>query len=79
MQPIKKTFIHYLEQLREIVEKLPSEILNDSLSQGMLPLCMHAKIAANFPLRGYCPLLGEERVSFFSESEDVLVILAQID
>ena len=39
---------------------------------------MNAKIASNFALRGYCPLVGIEPVSFDTSAEDKVSVLTQI-
>lgn len=57
---IKNLFLGYLEQLKVVVEKVPEELFADSLTEGMFSLEMNAQIAANFLLRGYCPLIGKD-------------------
>lgn len=60
---IKELFLNYLTQLNIIVGKIPEELFPDALSEGMFSLEMNAQIAANFILRGYCPLVGRETIS----------------
>ncbi|OAJ93247.1 DUF1993 family protein [Vibrio bivalvicida] len=72
-------FQRYLTQLRQMVVKVPSEVFDTSLAEGMFSLEMHAKIAANFTLRGCCPLLGVETVSLFREESGKLPVIEQID
>lgn len=79
MPDIKKPFVHYLTQLKAVLSKTSPEAFSLSLSEGMFPLEMHAKIAANFALRGYCPLLGVETVSFHQEESGYKATLAQVD
>ncbi len=78
MPKIKKLFSHYLQQLQEIVSLLPEELLSCSLADDMFSLEMHAKIAANFSLRGYCPLLDSKVVSFFQETPGLDALNQQI-
>ncbi|HBS81918.1 DUF1993 family protein [Vreelandella alkaliphila] len=61
---IRKLFLNYLSQLTAIIEKVPEELFSDTLHEGMFSLEMNAQIAANFLLRGYCPLVGGEVVSY---------------
>jgi uncharacterized protein len=79
MTDIKRLFTHYLLQLKVIVSKTPPEIFPCSLSEGMFSLEMHAKIAANFTLRGYCPLLNVDPVSFYREEIGRDAVLSQIE
>ncbi len=79
MVDIKKTFIHYLNQLQLILTKIPEELLPISLSEGMLSLEEHAKTSAGFALRGYCPLLGVETVSFDQPGTGKTSVLQKID
>ncbi|WP_019615764.1 DUF1993 family protein [Psychromonas ossibalaenae] len=65
---IKGLFQHYLLQLDVIAAKIPPEKFSLALSEDMFSLEMNAKIAANFVLRGYCPLLDQEVVSFFEDN-----------
>ncbi len=44
----------------------------------MFTLEMKAKIAANFALRGYCPLVGQSVVSFFSDEPGKEAVRAQL-
>lgn len=44
----------------------------------MFSLEMNAKIAANFVLRGYYPLLGKEAVSLMSDEQGKAVVVRQI-
>lgn len=60
---IKQLFLEYLFQLKVIIEKVPEELFLETLSEGMFSLEMNAQIAANFLLRGYCPLLSRDVVS----------------
>jgi len=61
---IKKLFLDYLSQLKVIVGKVPEELFSDTLHDGMFSLEINAQIAANFLLRGYCPIVGREVVSY---------------
>lgn len=73
-QNTKQLFQHYLSQLDVIISKIPEEHFDASLVDGMFTLEMNAKVAAQFVMRGYCPLLDQDVVSFFKEElgKDVL-------
>lgn len=78
---LKNQFQHSLLQLQTIIEKIPADIFHLALTEGMFSLEMNAKIAANFALRGYCPLLNElnkEVISFSSDKMGKAEILRQI-
>jgi len=75
---IKSLFQHYLNQLNVIVTKIPQDDFSASLTDDMFSLAMNAKIATNFALRGYCPLLGLEVASFDNEKVDKVAVLDQI-
>jgi hypothetical protein len=66
-----RVFLHYLEQLKNLlqkVEKFEEDITNSRLYPDMFPLLQQAKTAISFTLRCTCPLAGREIVSF-SDSE----------
>jgi hypothetical protein len=75
---IKQLFKGYLLQLETIVNKVPPELFSESLTDDMFSLEMNAKIAANFVLRGYCPLLGKDAISLMSDEEGKEVVVRQI-
>jgi uncharacterized protein len=75
---IKQLFKGYLLQLETIVNKVPPELFSVSLMDDMFSLEMNAKIAANFVLRGYYPLLGEEAVSLMSDEVGKAAVVRQI-
>ncbi|WP_417528842.1 DUF1993 family protein [Marinomonas shanghaiensis] len=75
---IKQLFKGYLLQLETIVNKVPPELFSKSLVDDMFSLEMNAKIAANFVLRGYCPLLGKEAVSLMSDEAGKAAVVRQI-
>ncbi len=75
---IKNLFQHYLAQLDIIVSKIPPEMFSLALANGMFTLEMNAKIAANFALRGYCPLLNHSVVSFFRDESGKEAVQKQI-
>ncbi|WP_445358050.1 DUF1993 family protein [Microbulbifer sp. ANSA005] len=65
MQISIKSLLHnYLSQLLSIVTKIPQEIFHKQLASNMFSLAKNAKIAANFSLRGYCPLVDQKIVTF---------------
>lgn len=53
-----------MKQLSVIVDKAPNDVFSDSLSEGMFSLELNAQVAANFLLRGYCPLVGVDISSY---------------
>lgn len=75
---IKQLFKGYLLQLETIVNKAPPELFSESLTDDMFSLEMNAKIAANFVLRGYYPLLGKEAVSLMSDEQGKAAVVRQI-
>lgn len=75
---IKQLFKGYLLQLETIVNKVPPELFSVSLTDDMFSLEMNAKIAANFVLRGYYPLLGKEAVSLMSDEQGKAAVVRQI-
>ncbi|WP_444925380.1 DUF1993 family protein [Microbulbifer sp. TRSA002] len=65
MQISIKSLLHnHLSQLLSIVTKIPHEIFHKQLAPDMFSLAENAKIAANFSLRGYCPLVDQKTVAF---------------
>lgn len=60
---IKLLLQNYLTQLNVIVEKVPEPHFSDTLCNGMFSLEMNTQIAANFLLRGYCPLVEQDVIS----------------
>ncbi|WP_051333262.1 DUF1993 family protein [Aliagarivorans marinus] len=76
---IKALFSHHLSQLQIIVEKTPESSFEQALCADMLNLAMHAKIAANFAIRGYAPLVGIEPVLVETDSNDKAAVLAHIE
>lgn len=75
---IKNIFQHYLRQLDVIVSKTPPEVFSLALSEDMFSLEVNAKVASDFALRGYCPLLNHEVVSLFSEEPGKAVVKKQL-
>lgn len=56
---INGLFLSYLKQLSSLVERVPAPFFDKSLAPDMFSLAMNSKIAANFLVRGYAPLLEE--------------------
>ncbi|RDV26731.1 DUF1993 family protein [Alteromonas aestuariivivens] len=56
---VKGVFLHYLNQLDRMLAKINQNHFPKSLSDDMFSLAVNARVAANFALRGYCPLIGE--------------------
>jgi hypothetical protein len=78
----KKLFLSYLRQLRIIVDKTPDSFFLDTLSEGMFSLELNAQVAANFLLRGYCPLVSVNVRSFelaASGKDSVCRLLDQVN
>jgi hypothetical protein len=78
-------FIHYLHQLKVIVEKIVAHqhhnpaLLYTSLHSDMLPLLAQIRTAANFSLRTCCPLAKRERISFDNQQETYAGLQQQLD
>ncbi|EOB2877167.1 DUF1993 domain-containing protein [Vibrio vulnificus] len=53
-----------MKQLSVIVDKVQNDVFSESLSDGMFSLELNAQVAANFLLRGYCPLVGADSASY---------------
>jgi hypothetical protein len=75
---VQKTLLHYLNQLTTIVEKVPEALFSTALTEETFSLEMHAKIAANFTLRGYCPLVNIEMPDLFEQQGGREHVLKQI-
>lgn len=75
---IKNVFEYYLLQLEGLVEKVPEALFSACLADDMLSLEVNAKVAANFALRGYCPLIERDVVSFFSETPGKTAVQKQL-
>lgn len=76
---VQQRFCRHLKQLRAMLTKVPEQLFECSLAEDMFPLATHAKIAANFSLRGYCPLLGKAVVSLSQSEQTRAAVLRQID
>lgn len=76
-------YIHYLQQLKKILNKLQetdkSFILNETLAEHMFPFYQQVRTTIGFTLRSCCPLLKREIVSFSSEENDVETLIGEID
>lgn len=55
---IKSLFLNHIQQLEHLVSIIPASFFDRSLAPDMFNLETNARIAANFSLRGYCPLAG---------------------
>ncbi|WP_444958174.1 DUF1993 family protein [Microbulbifer sp. ZKSA002] len=79
MQISIKSLLHnHLSQLLSIVTKIPQEIFHKQLAPDMFSLAENAKIAANFSLRGYCPLVDQKIVTFEEDGNTKEIILRTI-
>lgn len=74
----KTLFQRYLTQLNVILEKIPEDIFSRSLSRDMFNLETNAKIAINFAMRGYCPLLGQKVISLENDTTGKESVLKQL-
>lgn len=78
-------FIHYLIQLKKIVQKIALHqhnnpaLLQQSLHSNMLPLLAQIRTAANFSLRTCCPLAQRERIQFDNANETYVGLQQQLD
>jgi hypothetical protein len=78
-------FIHYLHQLKVVVEKIAVHqqqnpaLLYTSLHSDMLPLLAQIRTAANFSLRTCCPLAKRERIYFDNANETYAGLQQQLD
>jgi hypothetical protein len=78
-------FIHYLHQLKVVVEKIAVHqqqnpaLLHTSLHSDMLPLLAQIRTAANFSLRTCCPLAKRERIYFDNANETYAGLQQQLD
>lgn len=76
-------YIHYLAQLRQLLNKLTQcdklNLLYDRLYPNMLALHQQARTAIGFTLRSCCPLAGREIVNFSDEQISIPSLLHEID
>ncbi len=79
IKDVQGLFRHYLLQLKQVVEKTPEALFAKGLAEDMFPLETNAKIAANFLLRGYAPLIGEQAPSFEQPDSGKAALLTQIE
>lgn len=71
-------FLHHLGRLEHVINKIPENVFSCSLSEDMFCLAVQAKIACNFMLRGYCPLVGLAPTSFDQNDDSKAAITEQI-
>lgn len=64
---IKTIFERGLRQLQTIVSKTPAEVFPKALARDMFALETNARIACNFAMRGYCPLINLPPTLFDNE------------
>ena len=76
---MKQLFIRHLNQLKDLLNKIPDDLLDKSLTDDMFDLCTQAKIAAHFALRGYCPLIDTELPNYQSQASSKVALFQQID
>lgn len=68
MLELQKLLLHYLQQLIQLLEKIPEESYQASLAPDMFSLAEQARIASNYSLRLYCPLI-QQSVPDFNQPE----------
>jgi hypothetical protein len=81
MQPAA-IFNRSLTQLRGMLEKIAADgpaALTARLHEEMLPFASQVRAAANFALRGCCPLAGLSPISFERDELSYASLAAQID
>ncbi len=77
-----KVFLHYLEQLKKLLEKVQcfeNDITGNRLHPDMLPLLQQAKTAISFTLRCSCPLAGREIVSFGNDDSSLESVFTELE
>ena len=77
-----KVFIHYLDQLKQLLVKIEShdkDLSCERLYFNMFPLLQQAKTAISFSLRCSCPLAGKEIISFGDEDYTFESVFAEIE
>lgn len=67
-----------LDNVENVLEKIPAELFSKALSEDMFSLGMNANIAINFTLRGYCPLVHIDVPNLQAETQDKTAILEQL-
>ena len=78
--PVKSLLLSYLKQLLCIVSKIPESLFGKALAPDMFNLSMNGKIAANFAVRGYQPLLQtHSSAPVFPQDNDKQALLNQIN
>ena len=68
MIELQQLLLHYLQQLIKLLEKTPGDCFNAALAPDMFSLAEQARIASNYSLRLYCPLL-QQAVPEFDQAE----------
>ncbi|HHF2859996.1 TPA: DUF1993 family protein [Vibrio diabolicus] len=76
---LRKLFAHYLVQLEVILCKTPPELFSSTLTEGTFSLEKHAKVAANFSLRGYCSLINVDPPPYYQNEKGKASVLEQLE
>jgi hypothetical protein len=77
-----KMYIHYLERLKALLNKVESfdrDLSCERLYPDMFPLLQQAKTAISFTLRSSCPLSRREIVSFNDDEYSFNSVYTEID
>lgn len=77
-----KVFIHYLNQLNQLLIKIESyekDLSSERLYFNMFPLLQQAKTAISFSLRCSCPLAEREIVSFSDNNYTFASVFAELE
>ncbi|MEN0036639.1 MAG: DUF1993 domain-containing protein [Cellvibrio sp.] len=77
-----KVFIHYLNQLKQLLIKIEShdkDLSCERLYFNMFPLLQQAKTMISFSLRCSCPLAGREIVSFSDDDYSFSSVFAELE
>ncbi|PTY37072.1 hypothetical protein BGP77_07270 [Saccharospirillum sp. MSK14-1] len=75
LQPL---LLRYLQQLIQLLEKIPEECFQASLAPDMFSLAEQARIASNYSLRLYCPLIRQPVPQFDQQELSKSALLQEV-
>lgn len=78
MIQLQNLLLHYLQQLANILEKVPEDCYCAALAPDMFSLAEQARIAANYCLRLYCPLIQQPLPDFAQDELSKSALLQQV-
>ncbi|MFG1497184.1 DUF1993 family protein [Saccharospirillum sp. HFRX-1] len=78
MLELQKLLLHYLQQLIQLLERIPAECYQASLAPDMFSLAEQARIASNYSLRLYCPLIQQPVPDFDQVNLSKLALLLEV-